>query len=973
MTYTKPVATKDPTDVQFKTKRDVKTKQVLPYLHKANLALFATDYLRGPKEAPFNGKFLIGDFHTKVAELVNEHKNLCILAPRGHGKCAVAGTLITRADGVRVPVESWEGGSIIGYNPGTHKFEIDVAGPATQLPKEPCTRIRTKSGREVTVNHEHRFRLWDRWVYPSDLRIGDRIAVAKELPGLGDKQVPDAWLLGLLVGDGGLTGSNVVITTADRAIVEHLYAMYDVGHTPNTISYRLHGLQNRMREVGLMGRGSHDKRVPDCIFAARDEDIAAFLSGYFDADAHVNARRAGSVEYYSVSKSLLQDVQHLLTRLGVVSVLSAKSGKYQGRDHKSWRLTIRGQSITVLSHWLHPVGQRKEQLRALVRARGDCNDYGSSLDVLPGDALQLLKQSEDWFRRNELPRPNKKYNLTRGKARKLADADNSDQLRALANSPVLWDEVVAIEDAGDQHCYTITAERLENYVANDVVNHNSYLVTVAYTLWKAMQLEGRKKGIIFSGTDRQARGFLAIIKDEIEKNPKLQHLKPSNPKKWAETAITLTTGLTIEAIGYGSQARGGHPEFIVVDDGLNDEDMYSAITREKHIEYFHSAIENMITPGGQIMVVGTPFHNEDLYGALEKNPIFHFERFQAIIDEGRPTERALWPEVFPLSALAQNRQSIGEIRFARERMCIPLSSAASLFPDDLFVGDPTEQFQVVIGSSRSWWATQVGIELVYIGVDFSVSATTGEDYTVIFVMGVDKNGNRWIMDIFRGHRLGYQNQLSLINDYSRRYAADMIYVEANQAQRIWGEELQRLTDLPIKLFHTGAAKHSLEKGIPSLRVPLEARKIRIPRGDDHSVTITNMWRAEMQGMTMVDGEVLSTTKNDDLAMAYWITNAAINAGSFSFSFGEQDGDAEAFSEELKREHEVHKLEIAGQSTKGVNFKAHALVGSDQVAGLLAEDRERERQFAEEQAKLPPGMRPPTAAELIASRGGDFSW
>jgi hypothetical protein len=120
----------------------------------------------------------------------------------------------------------------------------------------------------------------------------------------------------------------------------------------------------------------------------------------------------------------------------------------------------------------------------------------------------------------------------------------------------------------------------------------------------------------------------------------------------------------------------------------------------------------------------------------------------------------------------------------------------------------------------------------------------------------------------------------------RLYEPGIIFVEANQAQRIFGDELIRTTDLPIKHYTTGSEKNSLDKGVPSLRVLLENGKFRIPRGDKRSVELTNTWVEEMRSFTWVDGKLQSVAAHDDTVMACWICDQAIRHGGFSFDFGE---------------------------------------------------------------------------------------
>ena len=143
------------------------------------------------------------------------------------------------------------------------------------------------------------------------------------------------------------------------------------------------------------------------------------------------------------------------------------------------------------------------------------------------------------------------------------------------------------------------------------------------------------------------------------------------------------------------------------------------------------------------------------------------------------------------------------------------------------------------------------------------------------------------MDIQRAKGLPYQQQLSLINSVARKYGSVLVFLEDNQAQRIFGDELIRTSDLPIKKFTTGVQKHALDKGIPSLRVLLENRKFRIPRGDAHSIEMTDLWINEMRSFTFNDGKLTSVGGHDDMVMACWICDQAIRHGRFKFTFGDE--------------------------------------------------------------------------------------
>ena len=49
----------------------------------------------------------------------------------------------------------------------------------------------------------------------------------------------------------------------------------------------------------------------------------------------------------------------------------------------------------------------------------------------------------------------------------------STQLALLAQSDVYWDEVVSIDVDGDADVYDLTVEKMHNFIANDIMLHNS--------------------------------------------------------------------------------------------------------------------------------------------------------------------------------------------------------------------------------------------------------------------------------------------------------------------------------------------------------------------------------------------------------------------------------------------------------------------------------------------------------------------
>ena len=96
---------------------------------KKDCAFFAREVLTGPNEAPYSGHFILGDHHLEWSELLRTRKRICVLAARGHGKCASADAYLLRSDGVPIQITKWEGGELIAWDQINRKLIVSYAPP----------------------------------------------------------------------------------------------------------------------------------------------------------------------------------------------------------------------------------------------------------------------------------------------------------------------------------------------------------------------------------------------------------------------------------------------------------------------------------------------------------------------------------------------------------------------------------------------------------------------------------------------------------------------------------------------------------------------------------------------------------------------------------------------------------------------------------------------------------------------------
>jgi DNA primase len=155
----------------------------------------------------------------------------------------------------------------------------------------------------------------------------------------------DPWLLGVLLGDGGLTNFTPTITSNDPYIIDKiksivkpmdLYVVSDkssMGYRiSNPINNRVNSnkLTQALKSLEVMGKSSADKFIPKEYLESNRSNRLALLQGLVDTDGFVS--KDCQVSYTSVSLQLAKDVQYLVWSLGGTSKISDRipKCKYKG-------------------------------------------------------------------------------------------------------------------------------------------------------------------------------------------------------------------------------------------------------------------------------------------------------------------------------------------------------------------------------------------------------------------------------------------------------------------------------------------------------------------------------------------------------------------------------------------------------------------------------------------------------------------
>ena len=348
------------------------------------------------------------------------------------------------------------------------------------------------------------------WKYLRDLRPGDLVAVAKQLPetgqatalrqpqiktqGLGRNQSVEypldiserynpvslptqtctdlMWWLGLYLGDGfihrqsGAAKARVefAIPATDKPLREELArvtnALFDLPAV-NGDSQRMtinSTIVAQYLETNGFAGNAHTKEIPAWVAALPQEQILAFIGGYVDADGYVrDAAKNHDVVLTSANERLLQSVKDLSALCGLpTSAIHRFESKHPfdaTRTTVGYRMQFAGQ--------FERIGSRSPQRTARLSKRKYHHDYSSA------------------------------HNTT---------------FRTHTNEFIGFAKIESITPVGTEPVFDIEVDGPHNFVAEGLIVHNSEVV------YHNIQEHLHKQGVIFLGMDQALAEYPNLVK-----------------------------------------------------------------------------------------------------------------------------------------------------------------------------------------------------------------------------------------------------------------------------------------------------------------------------------------------------------------------------------------------------------------------------------------------------------------------------
>ena len=423
-------------------------------------------------------------------------------------ECVTGDTLVCLGSGERLPIQE-----LVGQQPEVLAMTED--GRITKAASEivwhvgckPVYEVHLASGRSIKATSEHRLYGASGWVTVGELRVGDRLAVAHQLP---EPTNPTVWsdervmLLGHLIGDGSylshqpLRYTNQTQENLDAVICA---AKTEFGVTVKTYARdnwqqvvfsgngnRWHpaGINKWLRDLKIYNQRSHEKRIPQEAFKLNNRQIALLLRHLWATDGTIYTRKPASkgshvIQYTTNSVGLADDVASLLQRLGVVArIQRVQQGKYLPCYH------IKITGFGAQKQFLDQVGgfgpravQAEKLSFALANVTANTNTDTLPIEVF--DQVKMTMQHQGISQRQMAAMRGTSYGgsshfrfaPSRDVLNSYADLLNDESLKSECKKDLFWDRVIGVRLLGEQDTYDLTVPGLANWLADGIVTHNS--------------------------------------------------------------------------------------------------------------------------------------------------------------------------------------------------------------------------------------------------------------------------------------------------------------------------------------------------------------------------------------------------------------------------------------------------------------------------------------------------------------------
>jgi len=320
---------------------------------------------------------------------------------------------------------------------------------------------------------------------------------------------------------------------------------------------------------------------------------------------------------------------------------------------------------------------------------------------------------------------------------------------------------------------------------------------------------------------------------------------------WAQDRTRLATANkrepTITAAGIDNNLVGGHYDLIIMDDVVNRDNIATMDQIQKVVTRYKDSLD-LLEPHGQLIVIGTRWHDSDLYGWIMDPGNNAMQNYLVMIKKAYEGNLVtgddfipLWKDKFSRKALLDKLREEGWAHFSAQYLNDPV---------------PEEDATFKRGWFKYYFDDDIRGKIMnkFLLVDPAISLSKEADYTAMVVIGVDEWNNIFILDIVRA-RMSPNQIIDQIFRFVSFFNLNDVGVEQTAFQKALGYSLrddirfkkrpfhvtelkpnERTKDQRIKglqpLYENGKIFHKKELGN---NIYLEDELVRFPRSSHDDI------------------------------------------------------------------------------------------------------------------------------------------
>ena len=267
--------------------------------------------------------------------------------------------------------------------------------------------LKTRTGREIKASANHPFLKLEGWCRLDKLKVGDKIAVPRIIntDSRDSLSKEEVILIAHLLGDGcilpkqpyhytseDIENINVVSEVAKKLfnIESKIVKQNNWYHLYLTSPYKLthkrkHPITYWFEKLGIERVRSYEKVIPSSIFSLPKDKLRLFIKHLWATDGSITVSKIKgkeniSIYYSTTSKTFAHQLQHLLLKFGIISVIrKSRKGSYR----PSYNVYIYGKSNQEL--FLKEIGcfgKRGEKIKEFIKILSEKSE-NPNIDTIP--------------------------------------------------------------------------------------------------------------------------------------------------------------------------------------------------------------------------------------------------------------------------------------------------------------------------------------------------------------------------------------------------------------------------------------------------------------------------------------------------------------------------------------------------------------------------------------------------------------